>query len=82
LIIPGIGFIQIESVKSVVKNQGLGFGWGSAAVGVSWANKSKFPASPRLRRGKPGFELKIRKAPRAVTVAAYTSGLAPLRFRG
>jgi hypothetical protein len=34
LIILGIGFIQIESVKSVVKNQG--FGGGSAAPGVSW----------------------------------------------
>jgi hypothetical protein len=28
-----IGFIQIESVKSVVKNQGLGFGRGSSAPG-------------------------------------------------
>jgi len=32
-IILGIGFIQIESVKSVVKNQGLGFGGGEAAPG-------------------------------------------------
>ena len=28
-VILGIGFIQIESVKSAVKNQGLGFGRGS-----------------------------------------------------
>jgi hypothetical protein len=35
LIILGIGFIQIESVKSVVKNQRLGFGYASAAPGSS-----------------------------------------------
>jgi hypothetical protein len=33
LIILGFGFIQIESVKSVVKNQGLGFVCRSAASG-------------------------------------------------
>jgi hypothetical protein len=45
LIILGIGFIQIESVKSVVKN--LGFGCGSAVPGVSWANN---PPSRSLAR--------------------------------
>jgi hypothetical protein len=35
LIILRIGFIQIESVKSVVKDQGIGFGCGSAAQGIS-----------------------------------------------
>jgi len=33
LIMLGIGFIQIESVKSVVKNPGLGFGCVSAVPG-------------------------------------------------
>jgi len=33
----GIGFIQIESVKSVVKKSGVGFGCGFAAPG-SWFN--------------------------------------------
>jgi hypothetical protein len=33
LIILGIGFIQIASVKSVVKNQGLGFVCGEATLG-------------------------------------------------
>jgi hypothetical protein len=34
-VILGIGFIQIESVKSVVKKSGVGFGCGSGAPGRS-----------------------------------------------
>jgi len=64
IIIPGIGFIQIESREiRGKKSGGWGFGWGLCAVKV-------FPGpinpSSLLRQGSPGqagFELKIRKAP-------------------
>ena len=48
-VILGIGFIQIESVKSVVKKSGDGFGCGSAESSDPWFKPSLFPPFPPAR---------------------------------